>query len=139
MRILSDYGRDLPPAVVERTTDDDVAGPASPAAELPPETLTLAPPPEVPNVDFGASPAPVARLDQRREETLRAFADLLRAASGRVLLAAESAGRRELLLELLRPYAIDAKVVTSWQEFLRSDARVVVAVAPIASGVALRL
>ncbi|HEX5649447.1 MAG TPA: transcription-repair coupling factor [Steroidobacteraceae bacterium] len=88
--------------------------------------------------DFRTEPAPVARLDQRHEETLRAFADRLRAAPGRVLLAAESAGRRELLLELLRPYGVAPKVVADWSEVLATDAPIVVAVAPIASGVTLR-
>jgi transcription-repair coupling factor (superfamily II helicase) len=88
--------------------------------------------------DFGTEPAPPARLDQRRLETLQAFAQQLQAADGRVLLVAESAGRRELLLELLRPCGVEAKVVGSWPEFLGTDARIVVAVAPIASGVVLR-
>ncbi len=109
-----------------------------PPADAPTETLTLQPPPVVPWHDFGTRPAPVARLDQRREETLHAFAGQLRDAPGRVLLAAESAGRRELLLELLRPYEVQARVVGSWSEFLASDAPVVLAVAPIASGVMLR-
>jgi transcription-repair coupling factor (superfamily II helicase) len=95
-------------------------------------------PPDVPVIDFGAEPAPSARLDQRREESLRSFADQLRATPGRVLLAAESAGRRELLLELLRPYDVNARIVASWQEFLDSDARLALTVAPLASGVALR-
>ena len=88
--------------------------------------------------DFRTEPAPVVRLDQRHEETLRAFADQLRTAPGRVLLAAESAGRRELLLELLRPYGLAPKVVANWSEALTTDAPIVVAVAPIASGVTLR-
>ncbi len=88
--------------------------------------------------DFRTEPAPSARLDQRREETLHAFAEQLRYTDGRVLLAAESAGRRELLLELLRPYDIAAKVVGNWQEFLDSDARIALTVAPLASGVTLR-
>jgi transcription-repair coupling factor (superfamily II helicase) len=94
--------------------------------------------PAVPVFDFGSTPAPIARLDQRKEETLRAFADRLRATPGRVLLAAESPGRRELLLDLLRPFDVAAKVVGSWREFLESDARIGLAVAPLASGVALR-
>ena len=62
-----------------------------------------------------------------------------RASGERVLLAAESAGRRELLLELLRPYRAAVKVVANWQEFLDAgDAHIAVAVAPIASGVTLR-
>ncbi|HWJ07327.1 MAG TPA: transcription-repair coupling factor [Steroidobacteraceae bacterium] len=94
--------------------------------------------PAVEGHDFGSQPAPTARLDQRKPETLKAFADRLQATPGRVLLAAESAGRRELLLELLRPYGITPKVAGNWAEVLASDARIVVAVAPIASGVVLR-
>ncbi len=93
---------------------------------------------EVPVHDFGATPAPTARLDQRREDTLRSFAAQLQAAPGRVLLAAESAGRRELLLDLLRPYGVSARIVADWQEFLASDAPVALAIAPLASGVTLR-
>ncbi len=88
--------------------------------------------------DFGTVAAPVVRLDQRKPETLKAFADQLEATPERVLLAAESAGRRELLLELLRPFGLAARVVGGWSEFLASDARIAVAVAPLASGVALR-
>jgi transcription-repair coupling factor (superfamily II helicase) len=93
---------------------------------------------QVPMHDFGATPAPTARLDQRREDTLRAFAAQLQAASDRVLLAAESAGRRELLLDLLRPYGVSARIVADWQEFLASDAPIALAIAPLASGVTLR-
>ncbi|HET9695038.1 MAG TPA: transcription-repair coupling factor [Steroidobacteraceae bacterium] len=107
-----------------------------PAPEAP--QIQLQPPPPVPVHDFGTAPAPSARLDQRREETLHAFAEQVRGTAGRVLLAAESAGRRELLLDLLRPYDVRARVVTSWAEFLAADAPIVVAVAPIASGVTLR-
>jgi transcription-repair coupling factor (superfamily II helicase) len=128
----------LPPAASTRTETDDTAGPASPQAAPAPETISLQPVPAVPVFDFGTQPAPAARLDQRKEETLHGFAERLRAAEGRVLLAAESAGRRELLLELLRPYDVHAKVVASWSEFLASDAPIAVAVAPIASGVMLR-
>ena len=116
--------------------------PAPAPASSPPgdasATASLPAPRDVPSVDFGAEPAPSARLDQRREESLRSFADQLRAMPGRVLLAAESAGRRELLLELLRPYDVTARIVASWQEFLDSDARIALTVAPLASGVTLR-
>ncbi|HEX9206599.1 MAG TPA: transcription-repair coupling factor [Steroidobacteraceae bacterium] len=105
--------------------------------EPPPATTALQQATAVPVFDFGSTPAPVARLDQRKEETLRAFADHLRTAPGRVLLAAESAGRRELLLDLLRPYGVEARVVATWREFLAADARIGLAVAPLASGVAL--
>jgi len=88
-------------------------------------------------VDLGTSEAPAARLDARREETIRAFAERLAAHPGRVLLAAESPGRRELLFDLLRPFGVEPRIVTGWHEFLAGDAPVAITVAPLASGVAL--
>ena len=111
--------------------------PAIPARPDEPTATTPPLEPDVPVFDFRTQPAPSARIDQRREETLHAFADQLRYTEGRVLLAAESAGRRELLLELLRPYDIAAKVVGNWREFLAADARIALTVAPLASGVTL--
>ena len=111
--------------------------PALPALVDTPAAIPSQPSAAVPEVDFLTEPAPSARIDQRREETLHAFADQLRFTEGRVLLAAESAGRRELLLELLRPYDVTAKVVGTWQEFLGSDARIALAVAPLVSGCTL--
>ena len=89
-------------------------------------------------VDLGSTPAPSLRLDQRREETVDAFAATLAAHPGRVLLAAESPGRRELLLDLLRPRGVTPRAVAGWSEFLASDAPLGITVAPLASGVALK-
>jgi transcription-repair coupling factor (superfamily II helicase) len=115
------------------------AGTVAPSSPPVVDSMLLQPPADVPTVHFGTEPAPVARLDQRKEESIRAFAAQLEAAGERVLLAAESAGRRELLLELLRPYKAAIKVVSSWREFLEAaDVHIAVAVAPIASGVTLR-
>ena len=69
--------------------------------------------------------APALRLDQRREESIKAFAAHLAAHPGRVLLAAESPGRRELLLDLLRPHGVDGPRgrrdgTSSWRATRRS-------------------
>ena len=92
---------------------------------------------DLPTVSVGASPAPSARLDQRREETIDDFARQLTDRPGRVLIAAESPGRRELLLELLRPRGVEVKAFGNWDDFLRSDARLGITVAPLTSGVTL--
>ncbi len=92
----------------------------------------------LPVFDFGATEAPVTRIDQRHEETIRAFADFLDSSASRVLLAAESPGRRELLLDLLRPFKTAAAVFNDWGEFLASDAPVGIVVAPLATGAALK-
>jgi transcription-repair coupling factor (superfamily II helicase) len=91
------------------------------------------PPRESPPV----APAPSLRLDLRRPETIKAAALTLRDLPGRVLIAAESPGRRELLLDLLRPHSIAPVVMNGWQEFLAAAARVGIVVAPLASGVTL--
>ncbi len=88
-------------------------------------------------VDLGSREAPAVRLDVRREESIRAFTAQLAAHDGRVLLAAESPGRRELLFDLLRPFGVEPRAVAGWHEFLASDAPLAVTVAPLASGVTL--
>jgi len=92
---------------------------------------------DVEPVDFATTDAPAVRLDPRREDTIRAFAAQLSSHPGRVLLAAESPGRRELLFDLLRPFGVEPRTVAGWQEFLASDAPVAITVAPLASGVSL--
>jgi transcription-repair coupling factor (superfamily II helicase) len=92
----------------------------------------------LPLFDPGATEAPAVRLDQRDEGSIHSFATLLDASSSRVLLAAESPGRRELLLDLLRPLGVQASVFVTWREFLESDARVAIIVAPLSTGTALR-
>jgi transcription-repair coupling factor (superfamily II helicase) len=84
-----------------------------------------------------AADAPELKLDLRHEDSIAAFAAALQAGGARVLLAAESPGRRELLLDLLRPHRIEPKVVAGWEEFLASSAPLAIAVAPLVSGVAL--
>jgi len=84
-----------------------------------------------------AGDAPDLRLDLRHGDSIDAFAAALRASKSRVLLAAESPGRRELLLDVLRPYRLEPKIVSGWAEFLSSDAPLAVAVAPLVSGVVL--
>jgi transcription-repair coupling factor (superfamily II helicase) len=91
----------------------------------------------VPVVDLGTTAAPPLRLDQRSDESIRAFAAHLASHKGRVLLAAESPGRRELLLDLLRPLGVTARVVAGWEDFLAGDAPLALTVAPLATGLAL--
>jgi len=108
------------------------------AAGLRPQLLLGGPtrpeaPGDVETVDRGAGEAPHARIDTRREDTIRACADSLGRHAGRVLLA----GRREMLLDLLRPVGVEPRAVAGWQEFIRGDAPVAITVAPLATGVAL--
>lgn len=57
-------------------------------------------------------------------------------ADSRVLFCAESAGRREKLLELLNRYAISPQTVASWQTFLAEEnLRFAITVGPLTEGI----
>jgi transcription-repair coupling factor (superfamily II helicase) len=69
-------------------------------------------------VDLGTSAPPSVPLNRRGEapaEELRKFLD---AYHGRVLIASDSAGRREALIDQLAQGGLKPHVVHSWQEFL---------------------
>ncbi|MBT5743133.1 MAG: transcription-repair coupling factor [Gammaproteobacteria bacterium] len=53
----------------------------------------------------------------------------------RTLFCAESAGRRETLLELLKQIQIEPKQFGHWQEFIESDAKLGIIVAPLDQGI----
>jgi transcription-repair coupling factor (superfamily II helicase) len=94
--------------------------------------------PAVSTWEPGCAEVVPARLDARRPATIQEFAAGLRAHPGRVLLVAESPGRRELLFDLLRPEGLEPRIVAGWEEFAAGDAPVAITVAALASGVALR-
>lgn len=56
---------------------------------------------------------------------------------GRVLIAADSPGRREALLEVLQAAELKPPVVADLPSFLADDARFAIAVAPLEDGFAL--
>ncbi len=88
----------------------------------------------------GALPAsrlPELALQQRAERPLQRLQDWLGAAGPRVLLCAETPGRRETLLELLREAALQPRQLDGWAAFAASDARFAIAVAPLAAGFVL--
>ena len=77
------------------------------------------------------------RLDARAEKPLAPLQALLADHPGRVLLAADSPGRREVLLELLRGANLRAAPCANWSDFVTSDARLALTVAPELAGLTL--
>ena len=68
-------------------------------------------------IDLGTKPAPVVAAKKRETpfEELKRFVD---GYDGRVLIATDSAGRREGLIEQLSASGVNPHVVASWQQFL---------------------
>jgi transcription-repair coupling factor (superfamily II helicase) len=100
------------------------------AFEWPPETPG-------PKQNFASVAPSAVRIDPRAEQPAAQLEAHLAASDARVLLAAESAGRRELLLELLRGRGIQAKIFDGFASFVASDLNLGVTVSAAVSGLRL--
>lgn len=87
--------------------------------------------------NFASEPPPPLRMDPRREEDAGALGLFCKNFAGRALLVAESAGRREVLLEFLRRHEHVPTAVASWAEFVASNATLAITVNPAVSGLLL--
>ena len=67
---------------------------------------------------LGDSPVPDLPLAQKIEAGATALRGFLHSYPGRVLIAADSAGRREALLDVLAAADLKPQVVADWQEFV---------------------
>ena len=74
------------------------------------------------------------RVDLRADRPLAPLEDFLDEYPGRVLLAADSAGRREVLLEMLRAHGLKPAAIVGWHEFVASDAGFALCIAPEMAG-----
>ena len=81
-----------------------------------------------------ARPLPAVAADRGSTEPLTALERHLQATPHRVLLVAESEGRRESLLELLRDHQISVPSVASLADFQAGSERVAITAAPLAAG-----
>jgi transcription-repair coupling factor (superfamily II helicase) len=82
-----------------------------------------------------ASCAPVSiPVDVRAREPLAALRRFLDTAAERALIVAETAGRRETLLELLRGNGASPSLTGGWGEFLAGGAKLALTVAPLEEG-----
>ena len=85
-----------------------------------------------------ATALPDLGVDRGAPEPLKRLQDHVAATPHRVLIVAESEGRRESLLELLRDSRIEPPSVATLAEFEAGDERFAIAVAPLAQGFAAR-
>ena len=81
-----------------------------------------------------APPLPLATKDHAPAQAVR---DFLANYPGRTLVATDSPGRREAMLEVLQAAGLTPTMLTDWQAFAANDARFAIAVAPFDDGFAL--
>jgi len=92
---------------------------------------------EGPAQNFPSSAPSAVRIDPRAESPVRELAAHIEASPARVLLAAESAGRRELLLDLLRGRDLPVKIFDDFASFAASTVHLGIIVSPAVSGMRL--
>ena len=89
------------------------------------------------NQNYNTITPPQLTFNARQDRPCDALLQFIDNFDGRILFAAETAGRRETLLELLRDNDILPKVYKNWDEFLTDDASLGIAVAPLEQGLIL--
>ena len=77
---------------------------------------------------------PELGVERRAADPLRRLKDFLAASGRRVLLLAESAGRRETITQYLVEYGLKPASCAGFQDFLDSDADFALAVSPLSNG-----
>ena len=84
-----------------------------------------------------STPLPNLAIDRHAEDPVEALRGYLESTPNRVLFAAESAGRRETLLQLLADNHLRPTSSDSFNDWLTGDERFALGVAPLSSGFAV--
>jgi len=85
-------------------------------------------------VDYDTQPSTNFTINPRAEDPYAELFNYLANTDKRILIVAESAGRRESLAGLLKQHAQDYEIVESWGDFVGSDIRLALSVADIDRG-----
>ncbi len=89
-------------------------------------------PPATPSTE----PLPPIQVDRRADDPLRALKRYVTGTRERVLVVAESLGRRETMQQYFAEYGLKPAIVGGWEEFVASDASPALAVGPAHTGFA---
>jgi transcription-repair coupling factor (superfamily II helicase) len=84
-----------------------------------------------------AASLPPMQINTRSEHPASALGEFVRGFPGRILFAAESPGRREMLADILRQEKLPATETGNWADFLTSPAKTMLSVAPLEQGLLL--
>ncbi len=89
-------------------------------------------------VNFDSTAPPFLTIDNKSETPLAELKQLITNSESRILFCAESAGRRETLIELLQRHSINPAIVDSWQQFANNDEPLAITIAPLETGLATK-
>lgn len=85
-------------------------------------------------LNFDIAKAPSLPIDRKTQEPLKHLRDYCTQSLGRYLLVVESAGRREVLLDLLKISGLTPKIQHSWFDFVHDDSALNITIGPLIHG-----
>ncbi|MES2580176.1 MAG: transcription-repair coupling factor [Pseudomonadota bacterium] len=80
------------------------------------------------------SPLPALDIERRAEQPLHKLQAFIKAKKKRILITAESLGRRETILQLFAEHGIHMPTGETWADFQTSDAPIMLGVSPLHHG-----
>ncbi len=86
------------------------------------------------HITFNTKSLPSLLINSKTKRPLSNLEDYINNDKKRLLFCAETTGRRETLLDLLKTISVFPKEYASWQDFMGSDQRFGITVAPIDAG-----
>jgi len=89
-------------------------------------------------VDFACKALPNLIIDERLKQPAKELHAFINDFEGKILLVAETTGHREALIEKLKHYQLKFKQVNDWDQFLNSDNKFSLLVAPLYLGLYLK-
>jgi transcription-repair coupling factor (superfamily II helicase) len=92
---------------------------------------------DIPIHQLGVAPMASVASDPRAADATAGLRTFVANHPGRVLVALDSAGRREALTDQLRAAGAEVGTVAGWREFLYGDTRLALTVAPLEDGFVL--
>lgn len=77
---------------------------------------------------------PALDIERRAEQPLHKLQAFIASSKQRILIAAESLGRRETMLQLFAEHGLNISVCETWAEFQKSDERIMLGVSTLHAG-----
>ena len=88
--------------------------------------------------NFDAHALPTLTINSRIKDPASELQRFIQAGSKKTLLLAESAGRREYILDVIKRFDLTPVVVDSWAEFLQGEHTLAISIGPIDDGLLLQ-
>ncbi|MEZ5671984.1 MAG: CarD family transcriptional regulator, partial [Thiotrichaceae bacterium] len=83
---------------------------------------------------FATQTPPALPIEARLSNPVAALQEFMQHFAGRILITAETLGRREILVELFKNQHLYPELIDNWQDFIESDSKFAITVATIEQG-----